>query len=57
LAQEIVSEQQHQIEVMRAVVAVLKSSATPSSEQFYALSTESAPIDSPMTADGMKMSR
>jgi uncharacterized protein (DUF305 family) len=57
LAQEIVSEQQHQIKVMRAAVAVLKSSATQSSEQLHAPSTESAPIDGSITADGMKMSR
>jgi len=56
-AQEIVSEQEHQIKVMRAAVAVLKSSATQSSEQSHAPSTESAPIDGSITADGMKMSR
>jgi uncharacterized protein (DUF305 family) len=57
LAQEIVSEQQHQIKVMRAAAAVLKSSATQSPEQPHAPSTEMAPVDSSIGAGGMKMSR
>ena len=57
LAQEIVSERQHQIKVMRAAVAVLKSSATQPSEQLHAPSTESAPIDGAITAGRMKMAR
>jgi uncharacterized protein (DUF305 family) len=57
LAQEIVSEQQHQIKVMRAAAAVLKSSATQSPEQPHAPSTEMAPVDGSIGAGGMKMSR
>jgi uncharacterized protein (DUF305 family) len=57
LAQEIVSEQQHQIKVMRVAAAVLKSSATQSPEQPHAPSTEMAPVDGSIGAGGMKMSR
>jgi uncharacterized protein (DUF305 family) len=57
LAQEIVSEQQHQIKVMRVAAAVLKSSATQPPEQPHAPSTEMAPVDGSIGAGGMKMSR
>jgi uncharacterized protein (DUF305 family) len=57
LAQEIVSEQQHQIKVMRGALAARKISATQSPEQPHAPSTETAPIDGTISADGMKMSQ
>jgi uncharacterized protein (DUF305 family) len=56
LAQEIIAEQQQEIKVMRDAVAVGKSSAAQSPDQPHApLSTRSAPMDGPISADGMTM--
>jgi Domain of unknown function (DUF305) len=57
LAQEIVAEQQHEINVMQGTLAVRKSSAQSPERPYAQLSPESVPIDGSMIADGMKMSR
>jgi uncharacterized protein (DUF305 family) len=58
LAQKIVAKQQEEIKAMRDAVGNGKSSAVQSPERPHAqMSTQSAPIDDSISADGMKMSR